>query len=357
MLITLGVGIAGLNTGNNLLYLLFGMMLSFIILSGILSDSSMRKLSLSRSLPEEVTANEAFPVKMTVRNRKGVIPSFALSVEDLGDHASTQSRFIVKVPPRKEADVFYHSKFLERGLKKYWGFKVLTKYPFGLIEKTDFFRSDKEVLVYPQIVDLEGFFSGSRFFHGEFLSGHRGMGVNPWGLRDYYWGDDARRIHWKSTAKSGKWMIKEFESEKKMKVVLDLALSRPTDSDIKAYKKKSAFRRIERAISMCASMILFLSKHNYETLLSINGDPVEGQGRGYITNYLKTLALLKTENLPTVASLRSPFDGQSMHIVMTNVSMREVPNGITNTAMLLDGERIEEVLTKKKVLREESLEL
>ena len=40
--ITLGVGFAAINTGNNLLYLLLGMMLSLIIASGIMSEMSLR---------------------------------------------------------------------------------------------------------------------------------------------------------------------------------------------------------------------------------------------------------------------------------------------------------------------------
>ena len=39
----LGVGFAALNTGNNLLYLVFALMLAFLVLSGILSETSLRQ--------------------------------------------------------------------------------------------------------------------------------------------------------------------------------------------------------------------------------------------------------------------------------------------------------------------------
>ena len=43
--ITLGVGFAAINTGNNLLYLLLGMLLSLIVVSGVMSDLSLRRKS------------------------------------------------------------------------------------------------------------------------------------------------------------------------------------------------------------------------------------------------------------------------------------------------------------------------
>ena len=49
--ITFGVGFAAINTGNNLLYLLLGMLLSLIVVSGVLSELSLRELTVVRRLP------------------------------------------------------------------------------------------------------------------------------------------------------------------------------------------------------------------------------------------------------------------------------------------------------------------
>ena len=57
--ITLGVGFAAVNTGNNLLYLLLGMMLSLIIASGILSEVSLRDLSLTRTPPDALSHRDS----------------------------------------------------------------------------------------------------------------------------------------------------------------------------------------------------------------------------------------------------------------------------------------------------------
>src|SRR3954464_2654693 len=51
ILLTLSVGLAAINTGNNLLYLLLGMLLALIVVSSIMSELSLRHLTVVRRLP------------------------------------------------------------------------------------------------------------------------------------------------------------------------------------------------------------------------------------------------------------------------------------------------------------------
>src|SRR3954451_22169961 len=51
VILSVGVGFAAINTGNNLLYLLLGWLLSFIIASGILSELTLQRLTLPRPPP------------------------------------------------------------------------------------------------------------------------------------------------------------------------------------------------------------------------------------------------------------------------------------------------------------------
>ncbi len=64
LVFTLGsfaVGFAAFNTGNNLLYLLFGSMLGLIVVSGWLSEQVIRDLTVYRRVPRGVTVGN--PVK------------------------------------------------------------------------------------------------------------------------------------------------------------------------------------------------------------------------------------------------------------------------------------------------------
>src|SRR4030095_759081 len=48
--LTMGVGFAALNTGNNLLYLVFSFLLAFLVLSGVLSEAALRRIEVRRRL-------------------------------------------------------------------------------------------------------------------------------------------------------------------------------------------------------------------------------------------------------------------------------------------------------------------
>src|SRR6476659_1320864 len=76
--ITIGVGFAAINTGNNLLYLLLGMMLSLIVASGILSEMSLRAIDVTRQPPQRIHARTPFLMGIGLGNRKKRFPSFSI---------------------------------------------------------------------------------------------------------------------------------------------------------------------------------------------------------------------------------------------------------------------------------------
>src|SRR4030066_1587531 len=64
------IGIAAINTGNNLLYLVVAMMLSLIVISGILSESTLRNIEIYRTMPLHIFADTPALVRWTILNMK-----------------------------------------------------------------------------------------------------------------------------------------------------------------------------------------------------------------------------------------------------------------------------------------------
>ena len=54
---TLAIGVAAINTGNNLFYLILALMLSLIVISGLLSEQCLRRLEFQRYVPDLIMAN------------------------------------------------------------------------------------------------------------------------------------------------------------------------------------------------------------------------------------------------------------------------------------------------------------
>ena len=92
------IGIAALNTGNNLLYVIVAAMLAAILVSGVASAVVLRELEVEVSLPERVFAGQPVPGRIVVRNRRRLLPSFSISVIPVNrNKSSAHWRWVLRV--------------------------------------------------------------------------------------------------------------------------------------------------------------------------------------------------------------------------------------------------------------------
>src|SRR5512146_96385 len=80
LVLALIIGIAGLNTGNNLLFIVLSAMLAAVLVSGVASAAVLRRLELDVGLPEHVFAGRALMTRLTLRNLRRHLPSFSVNV-------------------------------------------------------------------------------------------------------------------------------------------------------------------------------------------------------------------------------------------------------------------------------------
>src|SRR3954470_7401310 len=78
--IILVIGVAALNTGNNLLFIVVSAMLAAIVVSGITSAGELRGLKLDVGLPEHTFAGEAILARIALRNTRRWLPAISVSV-------------------------------------------------------------------------------------------------------------------------------------------------------------------------------------------------------------------------------------------------------------------------------------
>jgi uncharacterized protein (DUF58 family) len=212
--ITFGVGFAAINTGNNLLYLLLGMLLSLIIVSGVLSELSLRHLTVVRRLPPRAQVGRPHLVEIEVFNHKPRVPSYAIEVEDLREGLPADKRcFFLKISPRSAQVAAYRRTPARRGRDRHIGFRVATRFPFGLFEKSRELRAEGELIIYPAVdpvrlpAALNGTHDGG---HGTAcrFAGDEVIGIRP--MRD---GDDPRDIYWRKSTISDQMVLFERARE------------------------------------------------------------------------------------------------------------------------------------------------
>jgi len=239
------VGFAALNTGNNLLYLVLSLMLSFLALSGVLSESALRGLEVRRRIPREVLAGRSNPVVLEIVNHQRRVPSFAIVIEDrivtraaahdweMDETAPAGRVFALRVEPGGRELRRYTWHPARRGAVRFWGFQVSTRFPFGLFLKSMRVPDPQDALVLPAIepvtpadhrtgIDREG----------ELAHTEAGGGIVATGIRDYTQGDSLRRIHWRSSLRRNMLLVRDMEDEREaeVEVLLRTAGARPGES-------------------------------------------------------------------------------------------------------------------------------
>lgn len=232
VLVTLGVGAAAVNTGNNLLYLVLGLLLSLIVLSGVLSEVVLRHIRLRRHPPARAFVGQPALVEIELRNDKTRASSYSVEIEDLVEEGGTDRRcYFLKVGPGATERATYPRVPTRRGVLVLTGFRVSTRYPFGLFEKSRIIEDRAELLVYPALVEEPGVRRRADGQGRDAPTPRVGPGTELAGLREYREGDEARAIHWRRTASLGRMVVRERQRDGARRLTLLVDNGRPPDAD------------------------------------------------------------------------------------------------------------------------------
>lgn len=217
--LTLGVGFAALNTGNNLMYMVLSLLLSFLVLSGVLSESALRGIQIRRLLPAELVAEREAIVGVEVSNRQGRVPSYAVVIEDVirvaGVDRPAGRAFALRVAPETSELRSYRFTPPTRGPLPFRGFRVATRFPFGLFSKALWIEAARETLVFPAIDPVRTRVGKPGAIHrGVSHGGHAGQSPESAGLRAYAPGDAFRRVHWRASLRRGALLVRDQEQER-----------------------------------------------------------------------------------------------------------------------------------------------
>jgi uncharacterized protein (DUF58 family) len=294
--ITLGVGFAAINTGNNLLYLLLGMMLSLIIVSGVMSELSLRTLTVKRRLPARAQVGRSHLVEIEVYNNKGRVPSYAIEVEDLRAGQPADKRcFFLKISPRSTQIAAYRRTPLKRGLERHTGFRIATRFPFGLFEKSREVASPDELVIYPAVDPVRLPNRGHGETAGDAGPLGQGSGEEIYALRDMRDGDDPRDIYWrKSTVPGHPPVLRERAREMRHEVDFMIDVHKGADPPSSADETAPASDRFERRIREVASYsVAHIKRGDRVTVLTSASERVVSDRSRGIDPVLRFLALLE----------------------------------------------------------------
>jgi uncharacterized protein (DUF58 family) len=263
------VALAALNTGNNLLFLILASLIAIILMSGILSSITLSGIEMRLELPENIFAGQAVRAQVELENEKLTLPSFSLRVEAAITKKSPAIALLETpvyfpyVPKRESVRQNVPITFARRGAYRQDAFRIVTRFPFGFLQKARRVELQAEALVYPSVEPSRDFVEILPALQGALESLSKGGGHDLYALRGYVPTDSARHVHWKASARSGSLMVREFTREDDCRVllVLDPHVSDPI-TGLNAAQSADASERFERAVTLCASVAWHFFERN-----------------------------------------------------------------------------------------------
>lgn len=328
-LVVLVIGIAALNTGNNLLYVIVAAMLAAIAVSGIASALCLRGLELDLKVPDHIFAAVEVPATICVRNPRRWLASLSISAVPVEKEKSKKKWRVVatkfpvppwrpperqwlqlpdrklhRVPVNNASGVFHESayfpfvpagtqlqadvrlKFPRRG-RYQERFSLSTKFPFAFLAKTRRVALAREVLIYPELTSYEEIIELLPALSGKREAYQRGLGADLYRIREYLPEDSARHVDWKATAKSGALKVREFarEDERRLRLVFD----NPPPGGISS-------QSYERMISVAATVAWRLAQQG--VLLSFVSQDFDVSGE--VFSFLEYLSAVQPKSAPSV---------------------------------------------------------
>jgi uncharacterized protein (DUF58 family) len=295
-------GVFGPDTDNNVAYQGFTILFALVLLAVCLSWFFRARFSAVRVLPQFGTAGVPFHYMVVVENltrraQKGLTlledvaephPAFeewlAAQLEaqrrmrplrlshgvrrDLFKVANTNESPVPLLPPGQPVEVAMEVTPLRRGVLRFAGVLVARPDPLGLFRATVRLPLPHHVLILPKRYPVPPMaLPGTMKYQegGVALAANVGQSEEFVALRDYRHGDPLRHIHWRSWAKTGKPVVKEFADEFFVRHALVL-------DTFTTHRRGEAF---EEAVSVAASFactiqtqeslldLLFVGPHSY----------------------------------------------------------------------------------------------
>jgi uncharacterized protein (DUF58 family) len=304
------------------------------------------KLSCSRSLqPHRVQVGANSRVVLRLQNLSR-LPTGTMLLEDKLPYAlGSRPRLVLeRLGPHQASSVAYTVRADVRGRYEVGPLVVRLTDPFGLCELVRAFPSVDRLTVIPQVaplpqVRLAGEYAGAGESRARSVAVH---GEDDAATREYRYGDDLRRVHWRSTARVGELMVRREEQpwESRATVVLDTRSF--------AHRGEGPTASFEWAVSAAASIALHLRHGGYKLRLvsdaGIDVDASEGDGEGALLDHLAEVKLSQRGDLAQVVDrVRHRTDGGLIIGVFGLVSPPEAEllaalrsSGATCLALLID---------------------
>jgi uncharacterized protein (DUF58 family) len=257
----------------NLMLVLVGMLVGPLLFSWRLVVATLDGLELKRRMPPGICAGDLLVVNVGLRNKRRRLGSWAVAVQDqiraeAGPGRGRSIRptvFFLYVPAGQSRNGVYRGRLPQRGRYRFGPTRLSTRFPFGLFERRITVDETHTLTVSPRLGRLT-----QRWItrHHEAFEGtqrrerrHSRIPGEFYGVREWRLGDSPRWVHWRSSARHGTLVVRQFERQRNRDVAVLVDLwqpEQPEPDDLEA---------VELAVSFAATVVADLCRKGGSDLL------------------------------------------------------------------------------------------
>ncbi len=316
------------NTDITMVYIFFVTAFVMFILSYIHMRLSIPNIEVQRTTQETAFEDEMLNIKMKIRNNLSRGSSFfeILDYFPAAEQGKEKtSLFILNIKAKEEINFNYSIECYKRGIWKIGPIEVVSQDALGFFRMKKTLNVISDIIIYPALFRVFAFpplARGSVSWMGVETAKISGDSHEFFGVREYQRGDAISRIHWPSTAKHNKLIVKQFErnSIQEATIVLDLK----EGNDIGAGKETT----LEYAVKIAGSIARFLMDSGaFVQLIGYTKEAMVvpfGKGESHAYKILEYLAGARSEGAYTLsqtleeASFITPYSSTIIVIMLDN---------------------------------------
>ncbi len=241
------------------------LLLALPAITAAVTNRSRYLLSCARDIsPQRVQVGQPALVTLALEN-PGRVPTGVLLLEDSIPYSlGSRPRFVVdQLRPRWRREMSYYVRSDTRGRFTVGPLTVRLTDPFGFVELTRSFSSEATLVVTPVVVPLprarlSGDWSGTGDNRPRAWAA---AGIEDVTVREYRLGDDLRRIHWLSSARTDELMVRREEQPHQSRATLLV------DARASAHRGTGPTSSFEYAVSCVASISCHLGRQGFAVRL------------------------------------------------------------------------------------------
>jgi uncharacterized protein (DUF58 family) len=262
------------------------------------------RLACTRRIdPPRVAAGDDVSVRIRLDNISRLASSTLLVADDAPLGPGGQARFVLdRIEPGGSRDLSYRFRAQGRGRYQVGPISLRLSDPFGMCELSRAFRSRDELVVAPPIEKLPPRRPAGPVNRPTVRHRTARAGEDETTTRPYRSGDDLRRVHWRTTARTGQLMVRREERPHTGGATLLL------DTRAQAWHDEGPASPFEWAVSATGSIAVHLALSGYSVRLVCAGGLVAAGAPNTVTAVVDELAVVTT--VPST-SLRPAFTAVS----------------------------------------------